>query len=196
MILIFHAAQLKLAGFSKKHCAMSFDLASRVLDGLNFCKELSPVARKLTATLAGHYESLRDADSSATDVDEAEDVSPPQSGEYLFNASPESAVLHDTSCELFEQLCNPYIDGETLAAQNEKPLVWPPRSHGTSRFPWKTRCWQSYVGSGFGEAPIAITPEISNLEDGYFFGSRDPSWWLGKRVPTVHPYASSTLEVS
>jgi len=52
------------------------------------------------------------------------------------------------------------------------------------------------MGSGYGEAPIAITPEISNLEDGYFVGLRDPSWWLAKRTSANQSYASRTLEVS
>ena len=190
MILVYSAAQLRLAGYAEKHSAMSCDLASKVVDGLNFCKELDPVARKLTITLTGHYESLRDAKACFMVADEPEDISPPQSGDYLFNASPASAVLHDMLTEIFEQLCNPYVDGESLAAQNEAPPTFP------SRFPWKSRRWDGYMGSGYGEAPIAITPEISNLEDGYFVGLRDPSWWLAKRASVDQSYARRTLEVS
>jgi hypothetical protein len=194
--LIYHTAQVRLAGYDEKYCAMSCDLASKVVDGLNFCKELDPVARKLTATLTGHYESLRDAELLATVTDESDDNSLPQSGDYLFNASPASAALHDTLSEIFEQLCNPYADGEALAVEPEIPPDLPPRSRRTSRFPWKSRRWEGYMGSGYGEAPLAITPEISNLEDGYFVGSRDPSWWLAKRSSASQHYASRTLEVS
>jgi hypothetical protein len=196
MILIYHAAQLRLAGYPEKHFAVSCDLASKVVDGLNLCKELSPVARKLTITLTGHYESLQGAEPSTTTTEETDDLAPPHSGDYLFNRSPESAMLHDTSVEIFEKLCNPYSDEDTLAAQDERPPVLPRRSSMMSRFPWKSRRWDGYMGSGYGEAPVAITPEISNIEDGYFVGSRDPSWWLAKRASASQSYESRTLEVS
>jgi hypothetical protein len=196
MILIYHAAQLRLAGYPEKHFAVSCDLASKVVDGLNLCKELSPVARKLTITLTGHYESLQGAEPSTTTTEETDDLAPPHSGDYLFNRSPESAMLHDTSVEIFEKLCNPYSDEDTLAAQDERPPVLPRRSSMMSRFPWKSRCWDGYVGSGYGEAPVAITPEISNIEDGYFVGSKDPSWWLAKGASASQSYESRTLEVS
>ena len=196
MILIYHAAQLRLAGYPEKHCAMSCDLASKVVDGLNLCKELSPVVRKLTITLTGHYESLQGAERSSMDAEETCDIAPPHSGDYLFNRSPESAMLHDTSVEIFEKLCNPYSDENTLAAQDERPPLLPRRSSMMSRYPWKSRCWDGYMGSGYGEAPVAITPEISNIEDGYFVGSRDPSWWLAKGASASQSYESRTLEVS
>jgi hypothetical protein len=196
MILIYHAAQLRLAGYPEKHFAVSCDLASKVVDGLNLCKELSPVARKLTITLTGHYESLQGTEPPTTTTEETDELAPPHSGDYLFNRSPESAVLHDTSVEIFEKLCNPYSDEDTLAAQDERPPVLPRRSSMMSRFPWKSRRWDGYMGSGYGEAPVAITPEISNIEDGYFVGSRDPSWWLAKRASASQSYESRTLEVS
>jgi hypothetical protein len=196
MILIYHAAQLRLAGYPEKYYIMSCDLASKVVDGLNLCKELSPVARKLTITLNGHYEALQGANPPTTDVEETGDTVLPRSGDYLFNRSPESAMLHDTSVEIFEKLCNPYSDKDTLAAQDERPPVLPRRSSVMSRFPWKSRCWEGYIGSRYGEAPVAITPEISNIEDGYFIGSRDPSWWLAKGASASHCYKSKTLEVS
>lgn len=196
MILIYHAAQLRLAGYPEKHCAMSCDLASKVVDGLNLCKELSPLARKLTVALTGHYESLQSAKPSIADAEETGNIAPPQSGDYLFNKSPQSAMLHDTSVEIFEKLCNPYSDEDTLAAQDQRPPVLPRSSSMISRFPWKSRCWDGYLGSEYGEAPVAITPEISNIEDGYFVGSRDPSWWLAKGASASRPYVSRTLEVS
>lgn len=196
MILVYHAAQLRLAGYADKHAAMSCDLASKVVDGLNLCKELSPVARKLTVTLTGHYKSLQGAHSSATDAEGPDDIPLPQSGDYLFNRSPGSAMLHSTSRELFRDLCNPYSDEGALAAQHERPPVSPPRPSMMSKFPWKSRCWEGYMGSGYGEAPAAITPEISNIEDGYFVGTGDPSWWLAKRESGRHFNESRTLEVS
>jgi hypothetical protein len=181
MILIYNTTQLRLAGFSGKHSAMSFDLAGKVVNGLKFCKELDPLACKLTATLSEHYECLRGADQPPEHEDESGNFTTPQSGDYLFNVSPESADLYMTSSELFELLCNPYADGEAMVAQPKEPPQLRSRSSRSSRFPWKSRSWQGYVGSGNGEAPVAITAEISNLEDGYFVGPRDPSWWLAKR---------------
>jgi hypothetical protein len=163
MILIYDATQLRLAGFSEKHCAMSFDLAGKVVDGLNFCKELDPLARKLIVNLSEHYEC---------------------------------ADIHATSCEFFEQLCNPYADGEAMVAERDVSPSPRPRSSRTSRFPWKSKSWQGYAGSGYGEAPLAITPEISNLEDGYFVRSKDPSWWLAMRSSAAHNYDGRPLEVS
>lgn len=195
MILIYHAAQLRLAGYSEKYCATSRDLASKVVNGLNLCEELSPMARKLTITLNGHYESLKGAKGSAKDIEGTDDTALPRSGDYLFNRFPESAVLHDTSLEIFEKLCNPYSDEATLAAQDERPSVPPQSSSMKSKFPWKSRCWEGYIGSGYGEAPVAITPEISNIEDGYFLGSRDPSWWLAKGTSAGHSYESKTLKI-
>lgn len=196
MILIYNATQLRLAGFFEKHGAMSFELAGKVVDSLAFCKELDPLARRLTANLSKHYECLRGADRRAAEVDDPVDFLPPQSGDYLFNVSPESADLHDTACELFEQLCNPYSDGEAVVAQDEAPPQR--RSHSTesSRFPWKSRSWRGYVGSGYGEAPVAITPEISNLEDGYFVRPKDPSWWVAMRSSAAYRYEGGTVEVS
>jgi hypothetical protein len=196
MILIYHAAQLRLAGYSEKYYATSLDLASKVVNGLNLCKELSPVAHKLTITLNGYYESLKGAERSAKDIEGIGDTALPRSGDYLFNRSPESAMLHDTSVEIFEKLCNPYSDEDTLAAQDERPSVSPQSSSMKSRFPWKSRCWEGYIGSGYGEAPVAITPEISNIEDGYFLGSRDPSWWLAKGTSASHSYETESLKVS
>lgn len=195
MILIYNATQLRLAGFSERHCANSFDLASKVVDGLEFCKELDPVARQLTTTLSGHYQCLRGADSHLEDPDDPPDSEPPQLSDYLFNVSTEGEELHDTSCGLFEELCNPYADGETLIRLHENNPEMTSRTNATPRFPWKSRCWQGYAGSRFGEAPVAITPEISNLEDGYFYGTREPSWWLVKRTSAAIPLASPTLEV-
>lgn len=121
MILIYRAAQLRLAGYPEKHCAMSCDLASKVVDGLNLRKELRPLARKLTVALTGHYESLQGAEPTITDAEETGDNAPPQSGDYLFNRSPGSAMLHDTSVEIFEKLCNSYSDEDTLTAQDRRP---------------------------------------------------------------------------
>ena len=196
MILVYHTAQLRLAGYAEKHCAMSCDLASKVVDRLKLCKELSPLARKLTLTLTGHYESLQGAGSSTAGAEDTSNIALPKSGDYLFIKSPESAVLHDTSVQIFEKLCNPYSDEGNLAAQDEGPPVLPPSSKAKSRFPWKSRCWEGYMGSGYGEAPVAITPEISNIEDGYFAGSRDPSWWLAKGGSASQSYESRMLEVS
>lgn len=196
MILIYHAAQLRLAGYSEKHCAMSCDLASKVVDGLNLCKELSPMARKLTIALTGHCKSLQGAEPPATDAEETSDIVPPQPGDYLFNRSPESALLHDTSVEVFEKLCNPYSDEDTLIAQDQRLPGLLRSSSMISRFPWKSRRWDGYIGSEYGEAPVAITPEISNIEDGYFVGSRDPSWWLAKGASASESYESRAPEIS
>ena len=196
MILIYNATQLRLAGFSERHCASSFDLASKVVDSLEFCKELDPVARKLTATLSEHYKCLRSAASHSEDASDHEDSVLPESGDYLFNVSNEDEALHDTSSGLFEELCNPYADGETLSRLHENIHDLPNRINATPRFPWKSRSWEGYAGSRYGEAPVAITPEISNLEDGYFAGMREPSWWLVKRTTAAVSLGSETLEVS
>lgn len=196
MILIYHAAQLRLAGYANRYSAVSCDLASKVVDGLNLCKELSPVARKLTVTLTAHYESLQGAELATANPEDPGDIAPPQPGDFLFNKSPESAILHETAREIFQNLCNPYSDEETLATQHERPPVLPPRSKRMSKFPWKSRCWDGYIGSGDGEAPVTITPEISNIEDGYFVGAGDPSWWLAKGASASHSYESRALKVS
>lgn len=196
MILIYNVTQLRLAGFSEKHCASSFDLASKVVDGLEFCRELDPVARQLTNTLSGHYKCLRGADLHFEDADDDVDSELPESGDYLFNVSTEGEQLHDTSCGLFEELCNPYADGDTLIRLHDNIPDSPNRTNATPRFPWKSRSWQGYAGSRYGEAPDAITPEISNLEDGFFAGMREPSWWLVKRASAAVSLGSPTLEVS
>lgn len=165
------------------------DMAAKAIDVLSFCKGLDPVARKFTASLALHYECLQGV-SGTPNLAEAV---LPQSSEYLFNKSPESALLHDTSSQLFEQLCNPYADEGAMAARLENNAHGRSRPSGSSQSQWgPTEGSIQAVGD---EKKARITPHISNLEDGYFVGASEPSWWLAAQSSAAYSLGAKTLKI-
>ena len=128
MILLYHAMQLNFAGFSDEHWATSLDLVTKVMDVLNFCKELDPVARKFSSSLSRDYECFlrtRRSTSTASEAAARAHSTPPRLDHYLFIS--DSVPLHSLSRELLGQLCSPYANRHTASAQHAEggshPLV-------------------------------------------------------------------------
>jgi hypothetical protein len=159
MILIYHAVQLRIAGFSREHFTKSFELAKKVVDVLEFCNKRDPVARKFFTSLLRHYEHLQQFDSSSPGTAGQSGFEDLQPDVYLFAACPVNTPLHGTSEELSQQLCNPYADEGAMAPQQE---------NGTA--------------SETHPSGMPGTRRPSEEDEGYFVGSSEPSWWLAKRT--------------
>jgi hypothetical protein len=182
MILIYHAAQLRVAGFSQEHCTKSFELAKKVVDVLEFCQKRDPVARKFFMSLLRHYEHLQELDASGPCTAIQSDAADPQPDGYLFAACPENTPLHGTSEELSRQLCNPYADEGTMDPQQitGSALSSDPREIAQRR---RTPQREEVGGAPDGQTVRGtMMPVMPNFEDGYFVGSSEPSWWLAKRT--------------
>lgn len=180
MIIIYHAVQLRLAGRPDEAWSQSSEAAAKALEVLRFCGELDPVARKFTAALSSHYECLRSAAPVLVSPSLAESTLP-QSSDYLFETSPESSKLHDTSCQLFIKLCHPYNDEHAMAQRKEGDV--------------DPRVGPSAVQPSSESRRAPITAEISNLEDGYFVGSSEPSWWLATRSSVAYSRGATAMKV-
>lgn len=196
MILLYYAMQVSLAGFSDEHWATSLDLVRKTIDVLNFCKELDPVARKFSSSLSRHYECFprtRRSFSAAGDGAARAHFTPPQLNDYLFISG--SVPLHSVSRELFEQLCNPYTNRHAADTQHveggphplARTLMLESHDISVSR--------QACTTSAADNTRDDITPSISNLEDGYFVDSNEPSWWIAKRSATTYSSGAETLEI-
>jgi len=173
MILIYHTAQLRIAGFSREYCAESFELAKKVVDVLDICRKLDPVARKFFTSLLRHYEHLQNLDLPISSAAGRSDSADPQPGLYLFAACPENTPLYGTSEELSRQLCNPYADEGTMA---------PPQG--------------DYTASGSRPSGMPEPRRRPSEEDeGYFVGSSEPSWWLAKRTCVTYSGEVMALDV-
>jgi hypothetical protein len=182
MILIYHAAQLRIAGFSQEHCAKSSELAKKVVDVLEFCNKRDPVARKFFTSLLRHYEHLQHFDPAGPGTAGKSNSADPQPDAYLFAVSPEDTPLHGTSEELSRQLCNPYADESTMDPQQMTGLALTsdPSEIAQSR---TTSRREEFSGAPDGQTVLGtMKPVMPNFEDGYFVGSSEPSWWLAKRT--------------
>lgn len=189
MIIIYRAAQLRLAGYTGDSWTCSMDMAAKAIDVLSFCKDLDPVARKFAASLTLHYECLQGVSGSPI----LADTVLPQSSEYLFNKSPASAHLHDTSSQLFEKLCNPYADEGAMAARLNSNTHTRSRPSESSQSQWQPT--EGSIPAVNDEKQACITPHISNLEDGYFVGASEPSWWLAARSSAAYSFGAKSLKV-
>jgi hypothetical protein len=180
MILIYHAAQLRIAGFSQENCTKSFELAKKVVDVLEFCKKRDPVAQKFFMSLLRHYEHLQQFDlPSPRTAGQSDDVDP-QPDVYLFAACSENTPLHGTSQELSRQLCNPYADEGAMDQQQMIGTTLD--SHPSGMSEPRRSSQREEVGGASDYQTGRTKPEMLNLEDGYFVGSSEPSWWLAKRT--------------
>jgi hypothetical protein len=182
MILIYHAAQLRIAGFSQEYCTKSFELAKKVVDVLEFCQKRDPVARKFFMSLLRHYEQLQQTDPAGPGTDIQSDSADPQPDVYLFAACPEDTPLHVTSEELSRQLCNPYADEGTMDPQQMTGSALSSDPSGTAQ---RRRISQMEEVGGAPDGQTVrgtMMPVMPNFEDGYFVGSSEPSWWLAKRT--------------
>jgi hypothetical protein len=181
-ILIYHATQLRIAGFSQEYCTKSFELAKKVVDVLEYCQRWDPVARKFFTSLSRHYDHLQQVDPSSPRSAGESVSADPQPDVYLFAACPEYMPLHGTSEELSRQLCNPYADEDTMHPQRREAIALdshpgsipeiqgtPQRGEGAKTLGGQTACGTAKPGS-------------PNPESGYFVGSSEPSWWLTKRT--------------
>jgi hypothetical protein len=180
MILIYHAAQLRIAGFSQENCTKSFELAKKVVDVLEFCKKRDPVAQRFFMSLLRHYEHLQQFDLPNNRTAGQRDHADPQPDMYLFAVCSENTPLHGTSQELSRQLCNPYADEGTMDQQKMIGTALNPHPSG---MPEPRRSSQrEEVGGASDDQTVRTKPGMPNLEDGYFVGSSEPSWWLAKRT--------------
>jgi hypothetical protein len=182
MILIYHAAQLRIAGFSQEHCTKSLELAKKVIDVLEFCNKRDPVARKFFTSLLRHYEHLQQFDPSSSPTASQSNSADPQPDTYLFAACPKNTPLHGASEELSRQLCNPYADEGTMDSQQMTGSALSSEPSGIAQRRGTSQ--RGKVDGAPGNQTVRGTtmPVMPNFEDGYFVGSSEPSWWLAKRT--------------
>ena len=192
MILIYHAAQLKIAGFPHEYCTKSFELAKEVVDVLEFCKKLDPVARRFFVSLLRHYEHLQLFDPSIDETAGRGISADPQPDLYLFAACPKNSPLHGTSEKLSEQLGNPYADEGNMASRQESGDVLDSQS-GISEHRRMSR-EEACRNLGHQTVRGMTKPSIPDLEKGYFVGSSEPSWWLAKRTCVTYSGESMALD--
>jgi hypothetical protein len=196
MILLYHAMQLKSAGFPDEHWATSLNLVTKVMDVLNFCKESDPVARKFSSSLSTDYECFlrtRRSTPIASEAAAGANSTPPRLDEYLFIS--DSVPLRSLSRELFEQLCSPYANRHTTSAQNvelgSQTLVHTLMVGGHDVCASRPGC----TPSASADTREGITPRISNREHGYFIDSSEPSWWVAERSMATYSIGAETSEI-
>jgi len=182
MILIYHATQFEIAGFSQEYCTKSVELAKRTIDVLEFCQTRDPVARKFFTSLLRHYEHLQEFHPSSPGTAGEGKSGDPWPDEYLFAVCPENTPLYEISEELSRQLCNPYADEGNMDPQQ---MIGTAVNSRPSDIAESRKRSQREEASGTiddqtsGETP---KPAIPGPEDGYFVGSSEPSWRLAKRT--------------
>lgn len=199
MILLYYVSQLSIAGLSEEFWAESLDMVNKVIGVLAFCKELDPVASEFWTSLSAHYECFREEtrQSSADAVDQAHDAHfmLPQPDDYLFTTTSGFTLLHNTSNQLFEQLCKPYANTRaTTALREHVSSSQSPRTDLSESRSFSSGS-QGRVSLGSDTARTAITPKTSNLEDGYFVDSNEPRWWVAKRSAATYSSGARTLKV-
>lgn len=205
MILLYNATQLNLAGCREQLCstAETLDLVAKLVTVLEFCGELDPVAREFSQSLSAYHASVQEAcqheiRTGASDSALGGPFPLPQPSDYLFVKAPGSAQLHNSSQNLFEQLCNPYssVSASTTQQEHDASQSRSSRIHMSASDSQRTPCDRpgtKVPGGNFARTPI--TAGISNLEDGYFVGSNEPTWWITKRSAAVYSNGARTLEI-
>lgn len=197
LILVYHATHLNIAGASEEQCRPSLDLASAAINVLRFCEELDPVARSLLASLTAHWEALRIALNARRDA--AGQASQPETAktsayDYLFVPHTSDAEQHMPT-NLVDELCDPYAHGFHMAADrrcDEDPESTFVQSSGDRQEPLLV---QHRVPSNSYKPHGSMTPGTSNIEDGYFINSKEPSWWVAKRSSVDYSRDASTLKI-
>jgi hypothetical protein len=182
MILIYHATQLEIAGFSQDYCTESVELAKRAIDVLEFCQTRDPVARKFFTSLLRHYEHLQEFHPSSPGTAGQGESGDPRPDEYLFAVCPENTPLYEISEELSRQLCNPYADEGNMDPQQMIGTAL--NSHPSDIPESRKKSQRQEAGGNVDDQMLGETtkPAIPDPEDGYFVGSSEPSWWLAKRT--------------
>lgn len=191
--------QSKLSGLPEDKWDANLDLVDKVLEILNFCQEMDPVAREFAKSLSTYNRTLRDSSDTTHSINVFE-RRPWQSfmkDSKLINllcmTPPGNTALHQTSHELFDQLCNPYKGRRTISVQHTEHTSRP-----TVAFPWAQDSLPEDSRSGLRDinrARAKLTPEISNWEDGYFLGSNEPSWWIAARSSEAYSVGAQDLRI-
>lgn len=196
MILVYNATQLSLAGLQGNAYAVSLDLANNNIKILEFCGQLDPVARRFSESLSMHYDRFRGVyPASHSDTLPPSHFASDQSSEYLFTAPAATAVLYNTSQKLFEQLCNPHGNDSAVTEQSGQDAR--PRHPHTHRQEGHREC-PSYPNCrlpGEEDTRTALTARSSNLGDGYFVASNEPSSWCGVWSAVAYSNGATTLEI-
>lgn len=197
LILVYHATQLNIAGASQEQWKPSLDLASGTINVLRFCKELDPVARSLLASLTAHLEALHGALNAQRDV--SGQASGPETAntsayEYLFVPHTRDAGQHMPT-SLVDELCDPYAHGFHMTADrrcDEDPKSTSVRTSGDRQ---ELSPDQTLASSSSCRPHGPMSPCTTNMEDGYFINSNEPSWWVAKRSAVDYSRDATTLKV-
>lgn len=191
MILAYHTSQSKLCGLPERYCIVNYALMDQVLQVLDFCAELDPVARRFAQILSAHKGTLqppsytRGPGTADAIYDQSCEEKPPSSeiSILLLATPPADTLLQQTSADILKQLCNPYMGSDEVspcAIDCQSRL--PPMASQAPELP-SHRSYERF------------TADILNGEDGYFVGSHQPSWWMTQRSSSVYLQGATKLGV-
>lgn len=174
MVLAYHISQSEIYGIPERHWTTSYGLLGDVLQVLDFCAELDPVARKFAQILSTHRENIWRSRcysiDAAFNTRSGTNRTVPAISALLLATCPTDILPQQTSARIVEQLCSPYIDNDDESPQSQ---LFPDASHPRGHF----------------------TTAILNEEDGYFVGSHHPSWWTTQRSSQIYLQGATTMEI-
>ncbi|KAM0713465.1 hypothetical protein Q7P37_010427 [Cladosporium fusiforme] len=199
LILIYDATQLKATGALEDQWNPSLDLAVKMIDVLEFCKALDPVARSFVESLTAHCKAFQNIPVTRQNLAEQtaeSDFATSSPYEYLFVVQIGHDEQHQALQELFEQVSQPYANSDPLTAQQWNEAG--PASPSVSTSKRRQTSLQSHPPAIFGssDSQVPTDPFISNNEDEYFIGSSEPSWWRAKRSSIDYSNGATTLKIA
>lgn len=191
--------QSKLSGLSEDRWTANLDLVDKILEILNFCQEMDPVAREFATSLSTHNRALRNSSDTAHSMSFFDRrsrhsfVRDSNLINLLCVTPPGNTALHQASHELFDQLCNPYKGRRSLSVQHAEDISGPTAAFSSAQ--------HSLPGDSASDlhdinrARATLTPELSNWEDGYFLDSNEPSWWTAARSSKAYSIGAQNLRI-
>lgn len=190
MILLYHTARLILCGSPQDAWRPNFDLAGTLLDLLEFCQSLDPVAMHFKSRISCHYKTIqlllhthhvvyvdnRDATTSST-------FTAPFISLFLQPLSGYS-IMHEVVTQISKQLCEPY--GDEKDARTELVNQSSKTGHISAEFANVSRYHLGSTSGGSEEDPLQRLSRMSSWEAEYFADCRDPNHWAARRSSYVY----------
>lgn len=185
MILCYFTCRLQLCGLSERHSSTTnLDLVDQVLQALKVCAESDPVARNFAGILLTHQAVLRQhcrytPDLGSYRFDDCQPARERASSDaglcdVLLDPFPGRSPLHATSITIVNQLSHPHADTDDWSL---------PKKDHQAEMPLGDRRIRVF---SFYETCQHLMTSFSNMEDGYFVDSHQPSGWLPQRSPKAY----------
>jgi hypothetical protein len=168
--------------------------AEGVIDILDFCAALDPVAREMVKSLSQHLETFQGSHLNvyANDITNRACITRLDTVESLFGVSYEDSPLAQGSQKLFLKLCEPFRQTDTSS---------PPTTHGIDNPYLAIAPAPELAVSNDGLSKIpdyhdsntSQVPEFVQQEDRLFLGSNEPHWWLAERSSQGYAFDAQIL---